>query len=388
MADFPVKWFRSDMGGAPVLGDTAAGDFIALLKACLVTGFNVTPVASANYEAESSEVQVTLTTGHGFKAWQVIEVTGADQEVYNGQHRVTSVGSDWVRYVPDATPSVSPATGTTIEIKAAPVGGWDVVAEDVDNHRIALKRTDPRATGHVLVIENNGNEGQYPSGGEHLAMMRVCDSFTDFDTFEEACTNYWPASHNWSNKDEWHFVGDSMLFYWIDRYANSSKMSVFTAGQIESLMPGDASCFVLNGIGSGSSHEWRSNDTYYTDFGSFNYGSFRKIARSYSQLPGSVSWQTMGIGSAFGDLASYPNPQDNGFYVATGKILVTESGGIRGFMPGVLQPLQSSSVYHTQIVDNVPNLEGVPLLFLLVTKQQAYGTDEVLVAWRLDGWDK
>ena len=388
MADFPVKWFSSDMGGAPVLGDTAAGDFIALLKACLVTGFNVTPVASATYEAESGEVLVTLTTGHGFKAWQVIEVSGADQESYNGQHRVTSIGSDWVRYVPDAAPSVSPATGTTIEIKAAPVGGWQVVAEDAENHRIAFKRTDPRATSHVLVIENNGNEGQYPSGGEHLAMMRVCDSFTDLDTFEEACTNYWAASHNWSSKDEWHFVGDSMLFYWIDRYANSSKMSVFTAGQIESLMPGDASGFILNGIGSGNAYEWRSNDTYYTDFGSFNSAGFRKIARSYSQLPGSAPWQTVGIGSAFGDLASYPNPQDNGFYVATGKILITESGGIRGFMPGVLQPLQSSSVYHAQIVDNVPNMQGVPLLFLLVAKQQAYNADEVLVAWRLDDWNK
>ena len=39
MAEYKVKWFASEMQGAPSLGDTAEGALTALLKAVLVTGF-------------------------------------------------------------------------------------------------------------------------------------------------------------------------------------------------------------------------------------------------------------------------------------------------------------------------------------------------------------
>ncbi|MDI4659565.1 MULTISPECIES: hypothetical protein [Cobetia] len=388
MADYPVKWFSNDMGGAPVLGDTSAGDFIALLKACLITGFNVTPVASATYEAESGEVLVTLTTGHGFKAWQVIEVSGADQESYNGQHRVTSIGSDWVRYAPDAAPSVSPATGTTIEIKAAPVGGWQVVAEDAENHRIALTRTDPTATDMTFIIENNGNEGDYPSGGEMVARVRVCEAFTDLDTYEQALEEFWPASHRYANDQTWMLVADARLIFWTPKYGRENKSGTVMLGDIDSVRPGDAYHCVLNGLISGSTAEWDSTaESYYSNMADFEGNTNHQgIARSYYQLPGSAQWTLAGISSGMGGLLDYPNPQTNGFYVSTGRLMVIESGGLRGFMPGLLQPLQTSAVYAKAIIDTLPSLEGVPVLFWLSCSAQHSSSPEVLFAWRLDNW--
>jgi len=388
MADFPVKWFSSDMGGAPVLGDTAAGDFIALLKACLVTGFNVTPVASATYEAESGEVLVTLTTGHGFKAWQVIEVSGADQESYNGQHRVTSIGSDWVRYVPDAAPSVSPATGTTIEIKTAPVGGWQVVAEDAENHRIALTRTDPVATAMTFIIENNGNEGDYSSGGEMVARVRVCDAFTDLDTYEQALEELWPASHRESVGPMWMLIADPFLMFWTPRYGAENKSGTVLMGDIDSVRPADAYHCVLTGIKSGSLAEWdTTSEQYYPEIADFEGESDHQgIARAHYQLPGAAQWRLAGLSTGFGELLDYPNPQTNGFYVSTGRLMVVEDSGLRGFMPGLLQPLQTSSAYAKAIIDNLPSFEGVPVLFWLSASSKLTGQPEVLLAWRLDTW--
>ena len=45
MATYSVKWFTSDMRGAPVVSGTA-GTLIAMLDACLVTGFGVVTATS------------------------------------------------------------------------------------------------------------------------------------------------------------------------------------------------------------------------------------------------------------------------------------------------------------------------------------------------------
>ncbi|MFM5236627.1 hypothetical protein ACEUAP_04330 [Aeromonas veronii] len=46
MAVYPVKWFSSDMQGAPSLGDTTEGALTALLKTVLVTGFGTLTIVT------------------------------------------------------------------------------------------------------------------------------------------------------------------------------------------------------------------------------------------------------------------------------------------------------------------------------------------------------
>tara|TARA_R100001039_G_scaffold19133_1_gene11360 strand:- start:34 stop:243 length:210 start_codon:yes stop_codon:yes gene_type:complete len=66
--------------------------------------------------------------------------------------------------------------------------------------------------------------------------------------------------------------------------------------------------------------------------------------------------------------------------------MVVEDSGLRGFMPGLLQPLQTSSAYAKAIIDNLPSFEGVPVLFWLSASSKLTGQPEVLLAWRLDTW--
>ncbi|CAM3306633.1 hypothetical protein [Halomonas lysinitropha] len=383
---FPVKWFSSDMGGAPVLGDTAAGDFIALVKACLVTGFNVTPIASMTYDSETDRATVAVGSDHGFKVGQVVDVSGADQAAYNGEHRVTAVTATQFLFKPPYAPAATTATGATLEAKAAPVGGWTIEAEDATNHKIALSRTAADATDHVVVIENNGNQGNYSAGNEFVARVRVCESFTDFATYDQAMEQFWPASHRYATA-EWLLVADGHALYWLNRYASAGKRSAVMLGDIESVRPGDAAHCVLTGIESSTGAEWDASESYYADFATLGSSDYRAIARGYQQLPGEVPWQLYGIGTRLGDgVIAYPNPATNGFYVATGKLMVVEQGSLRGFLPGLLQPLHTSSVYHGAVVDNLPDLEGVPVLFWLAMDSRAYNGTERLMAWRLDEW--
>lgn len=382
---FPVKHFTSEMGGAPTLGDTAAGDFIGLLKACLVTGFNVTPIAEMTFDSETGEVTVDVGTGHGFKRWQVIEISGADQAAYNGEHRITAATEDSFTFVPETEPGTSPATGSTLEAKAAPVGGWTIEAEDSDNHKIALSRDAADATDHVLLIENTGYSGDSSVNG-NFANVRICESFTDFDTFDSVASYWWAASHRYASA-EWLLVADGHLLYWLPRYANPGKRAAFVWGDIETVRPGDAAHCLINGCDKSNSGEWdHSNDSPYTAFADLGANDYRGIARGHQQLPGEQSWSLIGIGGTMGASFSYPNPATNGFYVATGKLMVVEQSSLRGFMPGLLQPLHTSSVYHGAVVDNLPDLEGVPVLFWLATDSRNSGATERLLAWRLDEW--
>ena len=380
---FPVKHYTSNMGGAPALGDTAAGDFIALLKACLVTGFNVTPVASMTYDAGPGVVTVEVGTGHGFQPWQVIEISGADQAVYNGQHRVTATTETSFAFVPATAPSTTPATGTLIEAKAAPVGGWTIEAEDADNHKIAFSRTAPDATDHVMLVENTGDT----TAAGNWARVHICESFTDLATYDAVATQYWPASHRYAT-DEWLLAADGHLLFWVPRYAAPNRRSVFVWGDIETVRPGDATHCIIIGCHRDSSDPWNdgSGEYYYSDFADLGSSSYRQIARAYHQLPGAVGWEMRGIDGAMGTTLTYPSPQTNGFYIATGKLLVRESSGLRGFMPGVLQPLHTAGIYHHAVLDNLPGLEGVPVLLSLATRSKSSDTGEGMVAWRLDQW--
>ncbi len=78
-----------------------------------------------------------------------------------------------------------------------------------------------------------------------------------------------------------------------------------------------------------------------------NRRSLFAIARMHHQLPGSDNCLLLGIGYTFGCPyqagVGYPNATDSGVYFNDGKIPIVEqtAQSIRGFLPGVLSPLQN-----------------------------------------------
>ncbi|NVN56952.1 hypothetical protein FLM52_14500 [bacterium Scap17] len=396
MADFPVKWFSSDMGGSPENGDQY-GALIELLKACLVTGFNTKPVASLTYDSAIQQATASVGSGHGYLKWQVIAISGADQAGYNGEHRVTAIGSDWVRFALDTAPAATEATGDLIEIKAAPVEGWEVAAEDAETYRIAFRRTDPRATALTLIVKNGDPKDYYSStpSSAKLASVLWASDFIDLDTYTVELGRYWPYSNNETNRDaEWLFIADALGLYYINRYADPAARGLIISGDFDSVRPGDAFNCISNGISASAS--WTFNDAPYPASMNFGNTSYLQICRSYNQLPGDAHASLLGIGERMGETIGYPNASDNGYYVSLGRLLIREgpSGdtssiraeqSLRGYLPGILQPLQTSPVYDKVIIDNLPGLEGVPVLSCLVANEEDDSQGH-LVAFRLDEW--
>ncbi|WP_156961937.1 hypothetical protein [Cobetia amphilecti] len=409
MADFPVKWFSSDMGGSPN-GSDEPGELIELLKACLMTGFNVTPVNALTYDSGANEARAELGAGHGFLKHQVISISGADQAGFNGEFRITDVGTTWVAFSPDSNPGSESASGDLIEIKAAPIGGWEVVAEDADRNRIVLASTNERSNGLCLHVQNdNWNESVHDNARYYYrtsnpqpgARVKIVSNVVSVDDYELSETARWPIG--WSNSSEgreWSLIGDDRLFYLTTRHAWGNGRSTMCYGEFDSNIAGDAFGTVIVGTNYSSSISWNRGDySNHIEFASYGITSQHYIARPYHQMPSDekAMWKKMGIGFASGIMFDYPNPADYGLYVHNGPTLVMEISDdksiLRGVLPGLIQPLQTPLAYHKSVLDDLPGLEGVPVIMWLSQYEgntssatHADVNNAGMLGWRLDKW--
>lgn len=368
----PVKWFSEAMGGAPLLstdtGNGTAGTLINVLKSCLVTGFNINPIQSL---AMSGTVGVaTFALAHGFLVDSVILIEGVSP-AWNGEHRVISVTTTQVTFEQVGTPTGVGAGGT---MKVAPAG-WELEFIDGTATVAVFKRIASDATALRLRIDNSAFAGWNGTATYryYYAKAQMVENVTDLNTYTLVKEFAWPASHAYATgEQQWDLVADDKLFYFLPRYSVMKFAAVLMFGDINSVRPNDNYHCVLTGVitpAQATNYHWavRSPTTsgwpLYNDVlqfgtlvaastssGNIAWGARRAlfaIARMHHQLPGSDNCLLLGIGYTFGLPyqvgVSYPNAPDNGVYFNDGKIPIVEqtAQAIRGFLPGVLAPLQN-----------------------------------------------
>lgn len=115
MAEFPVKWFSSDMRGAPVLSGTA-GALISVLDACLLDGFGA--VNATDVRVQDGIATAVFNSGESFLLHAVVEVSGATDPLLNGEARVLSTDNASITFATHA-PNTESASGV-ITVKYAP----------------------------------------------------------------------------------------------------------------------------------------------------------------------------------------------------------------------------------------------------------------------------
>ena len=152
---YPVKWFTSDMTGAPVLGQNVQGSLIAILKACLIDGFGELNPTSITYSAGSLQCTATFAAPHGYRKHSIILVSDANEAAFNGEVRVISSTVDTIVWEPETTPPATATTGTVFKTRVAPATGWQIAYEDPGNYLIILERTAPNATPYKVLIKND-----------------------------------------------------------------------------------------------------------------------------------------------------------------------------------------------------------------------------------------
>lgn len=398
---FPVKWYSSDMDGAPLLSSgiagsahtTNPGSLIALLKALLVTGFGIKSVSSLVYSSAAQTITATVVAGHKYLVDQIVGISGANESGFNGEFRVLSVTSTTVVMgLDNGTPSVANATGSlSMNI---PSLGWAVEFEDAANYKIIFKRQDPLSTPIRLYIDNSAWTSWNVYGG-YLAKIQMIENPVDINTFTTVYEHRWPCSHSYGSA-EWQLIGDSRLFYFVPSYSANNRRSAYAFGDFISIRPGDNyHCFVTTyseypTVGAISYDSWASGSYYdrYNSFPSFSDTNHKKIARSHHQLAGSVSMNWKNWPPAMGEGMTFPNPSDNGFYVTKDLLPVFDDLSFRGFLPGIISPFATASAYDATNMKNLPNIPNKIARMLMISKSSATsGNYSIDPGNRLVGFD-
>lgn len=374
MATFPVKWYASNMQGAPSLGDTADGALAALLKAVLVTGFGTLTPTSIVWDAAENAAKVTIAAGHSYLQDSVVEVSGATPTAYNGEFRVKKVTATEL-WLPLDGGNPGMAASGTLSIKVAPLG-WTLTHESADQKVAIYRPTDVSASGNVsLRVDNTAFSGWFGANYHaYLAKIAMVEDVVDINTYTTIYEHRWPATKRFSN-GRWDFIGDSQLFYFIPAYAAGNYQFVYSFGYIKSIRPGDRYHCIMNHYHTTNADEqgrwWDQGSYSYSSWGNnfpvFDQSAYRVIARPYHQLFGTTSWWLKGLFGRFGNGLTVPNGPDNGFYMSADPIMVMETNSqLRGYLPGLICPFGTVASWSRKNFANLPALPGKILRFVSV----------------------
>ncbi|MGN5222197.1 hypothetical protein [Aeromonas veronii] len=376
MAEYKVKWFASEMQGAPSLGDTADGALAALLKAVLVTGFGTLTINALSFDAAKGWAVATFSGGHAYQQDSVIQVDGVSPAAYNGEHRVMQVSTTQVWFELDGGNPGAPGTGAAMTMKVAPLG-WTITHESGDGKVFIVRPTNVSESGNVSWrIDNSaftGWTGTYSSSTQYLAKIAMVEDVVDINTYTTIYEHRWPATQRYSPKT-WDLIGDQQLFYWLPSICNYGYQTVYCAGYIRSIRPGDryhavichyATTNAADAYASWSNRDMNSPNNLGTPLTTFDQSGQRAIARPYHQLFGTTSWWLKGLFGRFGSGLATPNGSDNGFYFSTDPCMVMESGNnLRGYMPGLIVPYGDIAAWHRKNFGDLPALPGKRVRFI------------------------
>ncbi len=362
-----VKWFTSDMPGAPALSGQV-GALIAVLDACLINGFGSITLTSLTV---SSGVATAVKAGHGLLDHAVTLIAGATPSGLNGEKRITRVDANTFTF--DAT-GISDQTATgTITAKVAP-SGW--TKQYSGTNKAVYQRTALAATAMVLRIDDTPTT---------YANIKAYESMSDVDTGIAA----YPSSAIYQCKSNaassaarpWTLFTDGQILYFFAATGANQWWDPLIFGDINSYKSPDAyHCLVYANAQSGYGYDifYKIHDTAAT----------RYIARSYAQTGGNVgcTLRTQGSNVSLPGLGGvgnpYQNEADNSFHAWPIELWegITRS---RGLMPGMWNPIHAAtSLSQGLIIDSVPALAGHRLFVQMLSNSTYCCAIDMTGPWR------
>jgi len=335
-----VKWFRSDLTGAPVCNGTA-GALIAMLDATLVNGFGLQTAASLT--VASGVATMALTATPTATVGMVVLVAGSTPAELNGEKRVLSTTSNSLTFA--STSPDGAATGT-ITVKMAPAG-WEKVFTGTN---LAVYRSpNVQSTRQYLRVDDTTTT---------TARVRAYEGMTDVNTgVDQWMDNYWFKSHNADATPRfWYMIADDRTFYL--RIEADRQEAVYPFGDINQVRPNDPYAAIgpngydVTTTNSGSNDPARVSANVYP-FGmgavaqmrmprSGNYLSKNVTAYRRPQIPGphyvgsTSAFTSSGVtGGTPNYVLPYPNTSDNALVFGRFNVLENANNNLRGHMRGV-----------------------------------------------------
>lgn len=335
-----VKYFHSELPGAPVCNGLA-GSLVAVLDACLTTGWGLLTAQTASVSA--GVCTLGFATGHSFEALSVALVAGAGAAAINGEQRVSTTTTNSISF-----PVSGVADGSvsgTITAKIAPAG-W--VKPHAGTNKGAYKSPAPNASGCVARIDDTL---------ARYARLRAYKSMTDVDTGDgptpvEAQLSgglYIPKSNVADTSSRRWVVVATEKFVHLAIATSSTYPNDYTSiawGDFPSLKAGDAFNFIVVGDTWDTSGSVSPGSGNALHVGGGSTGAY--IVCSYAQVGGAIPAYLYKPG--FTSLGAYsgqqgggitwppgPNPINGGIEICPTMILEGSlaSGSRRGEIPGL-----------------------------------------------------
>lgn len=382
-------YFSSDDAGAPTLNN-AAGSLIAVIKACVQTGFNTKSVTSM---VVASGVATVTANGHGFVAAVAkdVQIDGCAEAALNGRKALTFADTNTVKF---AAPGVADGTyGGTMTIKRAALG-W--VEQFAGTNVSIFKRTAAGATAQMLRVLDTAAA---PATTTEARCFMV-ESATDVNTYtgqgptqaQLADGQYIYKGANSATAKKWVLIGDDQFFYLFTDTGTASGYYLPTwFGDPISYKAGDAYHTLMGGqVAGGASPTYKPSDMW--PVGGMSSQPALAVARLNTQTGAAVIAVTAGLVSGAGQTTPAgsafpvsPDPIGNGCVVSRpvffAEANTTFRNPIRGHMPGLAQALATTPYAEKEIVTGLGDghtYVAIPLV--------AAGTGQMLIdishAWR------
>lgn len=353
-----IKFFESTDAGAPTLNN-AVGSMIAVLDACLITGYNSKAVTSITV---TSGVATVVCTGHGYANTygKKIRIAGATPAGLNVDTDIADVTTNGFTFL---CPGVADGAATgTLTAKYAPL---DCIKQYTGTNKAMYKRSNVTATACMLRIDDN-------VVGQSCRALMV-NSATDVDTYTgpaplgaqiaDGLGQYWSKGYNSASAAGWYIVADELYFYlFVQSYSASPGSMPHSFGDIIDFKPASVLGCTLAGPSSVGS---------YLDYAYYAANSGVPswlIAGAKDGISTSKQIQLEGRVANYGFSGpTYPSDVDGGLviqYPALIKEGTTPDVHLRGIQPGWAMPLakiDTAIPNKTQI----SNLVGSPRTFLV-----------------------
>jgi hypothetical protein len=379
--DTSVKYFSSDMSGAPVLSGTA-GTLISVLDACLVNGFG--SVTINTLVVASNVATATVSAGHLLamvgSTGPVIRIEGATPAGLNGDWRVTVTSLTTFTF---ATTGITDQTATgTISAKRAPAGFSKAFS---GTNKAAYRADSIQSTRSFLRVDDTPNYSAACIGFTDIPDQAAFNAGTGQDPFP-ATSNYGLSRSNYTTAtaNSWVLFSDGSTFYIHNNVGNTAYYAMGGFGDIISLKSGDNfKCMLAKSVSStGGTNANAGGDS---SLMSASQSISMVMPKSYTQFGSAVVVRTSARWTTVYGQSSllYPDLVSNSLLLST--ITVQESTAIiRGLLPGLYAPFNNfaNNNHHKVVVENITELPGRTLMLLAGQTTNGCVAVDITGPWR------
>lgn len=271
VASTDIKFYVHTNNNAPQL-QNAYGSMIQVLDACLVSGIQLGAVSSLI--ANGATVTATFSTAHNLMQYQVIQIAGAAQTEYNGQHRILSVpSSTTVTFALAAAPTASPATGT-ISASLPPLG-WEKPFSSTNANgggKAAYRSTNLLLPSRPFLRVVDELDPAWNSTYAKYAKVGIVEDMSDIDTMLGGQVPYDSANpnKNWVGTGSGSSAYNGWAKWYYARYqleGGTADQTTPPAGNRSWIVVGTKDHFYISNITS-------SNDNKANIYGFGNFDTF------------------------------------------------------------------------------------------------------------------